>query len=95
MTAGFRDVSNAAMAPRTAARKPPARTAPKGRPIAADNPNTEQLMVRVGAELLADLDAWIERLNAAGTGPRWTRSDVVRAALQRAVKDRGEKGETP
>lgn len=78
------------MPPKTS-RKP----TPAPRPFAADNPNTEQLMVRVPASLLEGLDAWVEKLNASGAGPRWTRSDVLRALLVRGVREKGAAGEAP
>lgn len=84
------------MAPKRTPSKTPGRAAaPKARAIAADNPNSVPVMVRMGGELLTELDAWVERLNAGATGPRWTRSDVMRATLQRAVRERGAKGESP
>lgn len=52
------------------------------------------LYARVGPEMLEALDKWAEKLNAKG-GPRWTRQDVVKAALTRALEERGKKGETP
>ncbi len=73
----------------------PRKPASKTRPVAADNPNTEQMLVRVAPALLADLDAWIARLNAGGAGPRWTRADVVRALLVRGVREKGAAGEAP
>jgi hypothetical protein len=72
----------------------PKRPAPKkGQPAA---PEIVALNMNVPLDLLAALDGWAEKLNADPTGsPRWTRSDVIRAALWRAVKERGEKGEAP
>lgn len=49
----------------------------------------------VGDEVLERLDAWLEKLNAAGTGPKWTRQDLVKAVLTRACTERGEKGDAP
>jgi len=49
----------------------------------------------VGDDVLDALNAWVGRLNAAATGPRWSRQDVVKAALVRACAERGEKGEAP
>lgn len=70
-------------------------TPPRARPVAPDNPNTTPVMIRMDVGLQQELDAWVDRLNAAGEGPRWTRSDVIRVALQRALRERGAKGETP
>lgn len=45
--------------------------------------------------LLEALDAWTERVNAERVGPQWSRTDVVRAALERAIRERADKGEAP
>lgn len=68
-----------------------------GKGKSADNRGRsgQALYAVVGEDLLKALDTWVDRLNASGTGPTWTRQDVVRAALIRAVKERGEKGEAP
>jgi len=71
----------------------PKKTGKKSAPAARDRAGA--LYAVVGDEVLEMLNAWTERLNAAGTGPRWTRQDVVKAALVRAYKERGEKGEAP
>jgi hypothetical protein len=65
------------------------------RAVAADNANTAAFMLRMEPALLAALDAWADKLNAASTGPKWSRTDVIRAALARAVKERGEQGDAP
>ena len=65
----------------------PAKSAEKG----ADG----VLYARVPNELLLSLDAWASRLNKGSLGPQWTRNDVIRAVLQRAVDERGKKGEQP
>ena len=67
----------------------------KPRPMAATNPHTAPTMIRIEPALRDALDRWVERLNAANTGPAWCRTDVIRAALQRAVRERGEDGQTP
>ncbi len=68
----------------------------KGRRAAADNPNTAATVLRVDGSLLADLDAWVERLNSGNElGPKWTRSDLIRVVLTKAVRERGAKGEAP
>lgn len=77
------------------ARMPKKTAKPAPRPVAADNENTAQLLVRVAPELVEQLDAWVAKLNASATGPRWTRSDVARAVLKRAVAEKGERGEAP
>jgi hypothetical protein len=49
----------------------------------------------VGDDLLAALDAWVEKLNAKAIGPRWTRQGLVRAVLTKAVAEHGKKGTEP
>lgn len=56
---------------------------------------TTPLNINLPTDLMERLDGWVERLNAAPSGPRWSRTDVVRSALARAIDERGEKGETP
>lgn len=54
------------------------------------------LNMEISHELAAALDAWTAKLNSGPEGtPRWSRSDVIRSALWRAVRERGEKGEAP
>ena len=51
------------------------------------------------AELIAAYDARVTALNADGSGPQWTRTDLIRNVLGVAAKawsDKdGEKSETP
>lgn len=49
----------------------------------------------LGVPLMADIDAWVRRLNDGGTGPRWTRTALVIAVLTRAARERGTTGEAP
>jgi hypothetical protein len=56
---------------------------------------TTPLNLNLPAEVMEGLDAWVERLNAKVSGPRWTRTDVVRTTLAKAISERGEKGEAP
>lgn len=70
----------------------------RGRPVKAAAANDESegvLYARVPNTLLADLDAWAAKLNAGKLGPQWTRNDIVRVVLARAVKERGSKGGEP
>lgn len=73
-------------------RKKPAAPA---RPVAEDNPNRAATVLRLDPALLGALDAWVKRLNEGNAGPQWTRTDLIRAALTRAVRERAEKGEAP
>lgn len=68
--------------------KAPARRPPPSRKVSADNPNTAQVALRVEGADLDALDAWVEELNAAATGPKWTRSDVLRALLKHGLRTR-------
>jgi hypothetical protein len=61
----------------------------------AEGVRVPPVMVRLEPPLLAALDAWVERLNATTDGPPWTRGEVVRAALARALEERGAAGEAP
>lgn len=81
--------------PRTTNAATPKRSQAGARPVADDNPNRAAVMVRMEPALLEGLDAWVAKLNAKNDGPRWTRSDVMRALLKRGVSERGEKGEAP
>lgn len=60
----------------------------KPRVIAADNPYTASVLVRVRPGLLQDLDAWLADVNERVVGPRWSRTDLVRAVLERSVQSR-------
>lgn len=56
---------------------------------------TTPLNINLPTEVFARLDAWVERLNAQSAGPRWTRTDVIRTALVRALDERGDGGGSP
>jgi hypothetical protein len=73
--------------------KPKATKAPK--PSASKPAGTTPLNINLPDELFDSLDAWVERLNNELAGPRWTRTDVVKATLARAIRERGSKGEAP
>jgi len=49
----------------------------------------------VGEDVLERLTEWVDKLNATATGPKWTRQDLVRVVLVRALNERGAKGEAP
>jgi len=91
----IRIVAVMAVAPHTGAMpkaSAPKKAAPKKR---APPPGTRQALFYLPDGMLDALDAWAEKLTAKSTGPAWSRSDVVKAALQRALAERGEKGEAP
>lgn len=69
---------------RTAAKRPVPRPA-----------GTTPLNINLPDELMEALTSWVDTLNEQSVGARWTRTDVVRTALTRAVEERGKKGETP
>ena len=74
--------------------KPPAPKKPAvKRPARAPRPGA--LYAIVGDDLLTGLDTWVGRLNHAIEGPAWSRQDLVKAVVKRALKERGEKGEAP
>lgn len=89
------------MTPKRSTAKPAAKTSrsaarsPKARPVAANNPFTEQLPVRVDLATVQGLDAWVDALNAKSVGPRWTRSTVIRVTLERVLRERAPTGELP
>jgi len=58
-------------------------------------PGTAGAFFYLPEALLESLDAWTAQVNASRTGPQWSRTDVVRAVLQRAWDERGSKGEAP
>ena len=72
---------------------------PKGNAVApaavAEGVRASPVMVRLEPPVLAALDAWVARLNETASGPPWTRGEVVRAALVRALEERGAAGEEP
>jgi len=53
------------------------------------------VLLRAAPDLFEDLARWTDRLNSHDEGPRWTRAEVMRVALRRALRERGEKGELP
>lgn len=51
--------------------------------------------MRLEPGLLADLDAWAEKLNSDPTRPPWSRTKLVRAVLMRALAEHGAAGTEP
>lgn len=68
---------------------------PTKKPAKPTRDRSGALYAVVGDDVIARLDEWTEKLNSAGTGPKWARQDLVRAALIRALDERGAKGEAP
>jgi hypothetical protein len=56
---------------------------------------TTPLNINLPTAVFERLDAWVERLNAGSDGPRWTRTDLIRTVLVRALNERGDRGESP
>lgn len=54
--------------------------APKAGPV--------QINLKMPPELLEAVDAWVEDLNRKRSWPKMTRSDVIRAVLERACRER-------
>ena len=53
-----------------------------------------QTAFRAPAEMIEALDRWAERLNET-THARWSRNAIILAVVERALKERGEKGDSP
>lgn len=77
-----------------AERKTPAKPK-KAEPKRKPPPGTRSVLIYLPEALVTGLDAWVLALNEGKRGPQWTRSDVIKAALQRAVDERAPKGEEP
>ena len=78
------------MADRKAGAKPK-KAEPKRKPP----PGTRSVLLYLPETLVSGLDEWVAALNEGKRGPMWARTDVIKAALQRAVDERGAKGEEP
>lgn len=53
------------------------------------------LYARVPNALLEALDKWAVALNTDPLVPQWSRNDILRAVLARAIRERADKGEAP
>lgn len=51
-------------------------------------PGPVQINLKMPPELLEAVDTWVDEINAARTWPKMTRSDVIRAVLERACRER-------
>jgi len=56
---------------------------------------TTPLNINLPTAVFERLDAWVEHLNAGADGPRWTRTDLIRTVLVRALNERGDSGGSP
>jgi enoyl-CoA hydratase/carnithine racemase len=69
---------------------------PKKKPAAKIAAKAADALFVRDAELVEALDAWAAKLNAASPdGLQWNRAALARAAIKRALRERGEKGEGP
>lgn len=68
--------------------------APAKRAVARPE-GTTPLNINLPSELVEGLHAWVEAINAKGSGPRWTKTDVVRTLLMKGIERHAKKGETP
>lgn len=72
----------------------PKKTKAPGR-AAKEETTPDVIFLRNVPELVVGLDAWLVKLNAATRGPKWTRTALARAAIDRAIKEWGTTGEAP
>jgi hypothetical protein len=56
---------------------------------------TGALYVLLEPEMLTGIDGWVERLNTDNSGPKWTRTALIRALVVRGLKERAPSGEAP
>lgn len=68
---------------------------PKTKRVTKRPEGTTPLFLNLPSELMEQLDAWVEKLNGSPSGPRWTRTDVVRTVLSKSIEAHAEKGEAP
>ncbi len=69
-------------------------SADMAKPKTAERPEVIQTAFRAPAEMLDALDAWAEKLNEA-THARWSRNAIILAIVERALRERADKGEAP
>ncbi len=79
------------MAPRTS----PKAGKPASKRVVARPEGTTQINVNLPAGVAQRLEAWVAKLNESPEGARWTKTDIIRTLLVRALDERGEKGEAP
>jgi hypothetical protein len=64
------------------------------KPKPPDAPAMSQTAFRAPANTLAALDEWVDRLNQE-THARWSRNSLLLAIIDRALRERADKGEAP
>ena len=62
------------------------------KPAGARPEGSKPITMNLPEGLVEQIDAWAQRLTENGP-VKWSRTDVVKAALRRALRDRGEDGE--
>jgi hypothetical protein len=62
------------------------------KPAGARPDGSKPITMNLPEDLVEQLDAWAQWLTENGP-VKWSRTDVVKAALRRALRDRGEGGE--
>jgi hypothetical protein len=73
-----------------------ARQGVKAAPAKAAKPEGAGVLFVRDPVLAGELDAWAAVLNAANPdAPAWSRTSLARAALRRALRERGAKSEAP
>lgn len=54
--------------------------------------NLTPFTMRMPDDILAGLDAWVDEMNAGRALGRVTRSDLIRAVLEKAIRERPDLG---
>jgi len=64
-----------------------------GRRFTAKNPHRKPMMLRLSGDVMDRLDAWAEQLGGARAG--YSRTDLIRLAIARALEQRAAHGKRP
>ena len=62
------------------------------KPAGARPEGSKPITMNLPEDLVEQIDAWAQRLTENGP-VKWSRTDVVKAALRRALRERAEDGE--
>jgi len=63
------------------------------RSVSAKNPHRRPMMLRLAPEVMARLDAWAKQMGGARAG--YSRTDLIRIAIARALEQRAAHGKRP